>query len=330
MEENIDHNQIISLRPQFLSDFIGNKSIKTNLSIFINGAKIRNDSLDHVLIFGPPGLGKTTLSQIIANEMNSSIKVTSGPIISKPGDLAAILSNIKKNDVIFIDEIHRLNHIVKEMLYSAMEDFAIDFIVGEGPGARSIRISLPNFTLIGATTRPGLLSNPFRDRFGIQLQIEFYKEEELSIIISKYSDKIKANINNKAALMLARSARGTPRIALRLLRRVRDFASDHKTIDENVVILALNMMRIDSLGLDNTDYRYIHYIHFYHDNGPVGIETITAGLSEDRGNIEESIEPYLLQIGFLRRTNRGRIITENAINWLIESKLFYNFVDKNL
>lgn len=315
--QHVDDNINISLRPRSFHDFIGQSQLKENLGVFIQAAKLRNEALDHVLFYGPPGLGKTTLSQIIANEIGVDIKITSGPMISKTGDLAAILTNLQDREVLFIDEIHRLPAAVEELLYPAMEDYAIDLIIGEGPTARSVKINLPQFTLIGATTRMGLLSNPLRDRFGIPLKLDFYSIEELQRVIMRGSLLMKIEIETEAAEKLAKCARGTPRIAMRMLRRIRDFAhhKQREIIDLELIFSSLFALGIDNLGLDQLDYRYMLYIHKNYGIGAVGIETIAAGLAEDRDTIEDVVEPYLMQIGFLARTSRGRMLTESGISY---------------
>lgn len=306
------------LRPTFLKDFLGQNKIKENLQIFLNAAKKRGDSLDHTLFYGPPGLGKTTLSQIIAHEMGVGFKSTSGPVISKSGDLAAILTNLQEGDVLFIDEIHRLNASVEEILYSAMEDFKLDIIIGEGPAARAIKIDLPKFTLVGATTRLGLLSNPLRDRFGIPLRLNFYEIEELKQIVIRDAHILGVKITNDGALEVARRSRGTPRIAIRLLKRVRDFAvhENKNEIDQELADSSLRKLEIDSYGLDSADLRYLKFIAVNYQGGPVGIETIAAGLSEEKDSVEDTIESYLLQQGFIQRTPRGRMLTKLAANHL--------------
>jgi Holliday junction DNA helicase RuvB len=313
-----DHTDDIpdaAIRPRNLSEFIGQRSLKNNLDVFITAAKLRKESLDHVLFHGPPGLGKTTLSQIIAKELGVNIKVTSGPMISKTGELAAILTNLQENDVLFIDEIHRLNPAIEELLYPAMEDYAIDLIIGDGPAARTCKITLSRFTLVGATTRMGMLSNPLRDRFGISLKLEFYCIDELASVIERGSRLMKIEIDPDATIALAKASRGTPRIAVRLLRRVRDFIhyNNKVYIDLAAANIALTALGVDHLGLDILDYSYINYIAKNYKNGPVGIETIAAGLSEDKDTIEDVIEPYLMQIGFIARTTRGRVLTENCL-----------------
>ncbi len=308
----------MSLRPQTLLEFVGQSQLKKNLDIFISAAKSRAEALDHVLFYGPPGLGKTTLSQIIAKELGVGFKATSGPILSKAGDIAAILSNLQENDVLFIDEIHRLPSAVEEMLYPAMEDFTIDLIIGEGPSARTVKINLPKFTLIGATTRMGLLSNPLRDRFGIPLKLDFYNLDELQKVIVRAIELLGMNISAEASHEIARCSRGTPRVAIRLLRRVRDFAEfkGEKNLNIGFVNSALEALGIDAKGLDSLDYKYLKFIAENYAGGPVGIETIAAALAEDKATIEDTIEPYLMQIGFLARTPRGRVITLQAANHL--------------
>jgi len=303
------------LRPQKLADFIGQTGLKKNLNIFIEAAKARGESLDHVLFYGPPGLGKTTLSHIISNELGSGFKAASGPVLSKTGELAAILTNLQQNDILFIDEIHRLNTTVEELLYSAMEDFHIDLIIGEGPAARTVKINLQKFTLIGATTRLGLLSNPLRDRFGIPLKLDFYSKDELQLVIKRAASILDINISDDATHYLALCSRGTPRIANRLLKRIRDFAQYSKLdiIDKDLVSNSLRSLGVDTIGLDSLDHKYLKYIIDNYKGGPVGVETIAAGLSEDRDTIEDTIEPYLMQIGFIARTPRGRMVTPSAI-----------------
>lgn len=296
-----------SLRPQNFSDYIGQDKIKQNLQIFIQAAKIRNDVLDHVLFFGPPGLGKTTLAYIIANQMQSNIKVTSAPMIEKPGDLAAILTNLENGDVLFIDEIHRLSSTIEEILYSAMEDFRLDIIIGSGPAAQTIKIDIPKFTLIGATTRAGMISAPLRDRFGISFRMEFYTQEELSMIITKASEKLNKFCVFEAAQEIAKRSRGTPRIALRLLRRIRDFA-DVKNEDKILQSRAkdsLDSLGVNDRGFDDMDIKYLKILN--QANKPIGLSTIAAALSEDEGTIEDVIEPYLLANGYIERTARGRV-----------------------
>ncbi len=322
-KELLDGNEIetdidFSLRPNYLLDFVGQEHIKSNLNVFIQAASNRNEALDHTLFYGPPGLGKTSLAHIVAKEMRVNFKATSGPTLSKAADLAAILTNLQENDVLFIDEIHRLNTNIEEVLYPAMEDFYLDIIIGEGPAARSVRIDIPKFTLIGATTRLGLLSNPLRDRFGIPLRLNFYNTEELIKVLNRAAELLNTQISQKGAEEIAKRSRGTPRIALRLLKRVRDFASveNKNEIDEKIADSALNRLEVDKAGLDSNDYRYLKFISDNYNGGPVGVETIAAALSEQRDAIEEAIEPYLIQIGLLQRTPRGRVITDNAFSHL--------------
>ena len=310
LETDVD----FSLRPHLLNEFVGQEHIKSNLSIFIKAAQNRNEPLDHTLFYGPPGLGKTSLAHIIAKEMRVNFKATSGPTLSKAADLAAILTNLQENDVLFIDEIHRLNTNIEEILYPAMEDYFLDIIIGEGPAARSVRIDLPRFTLIGATTRLGLISNPLRDRFGIPLRLNFYKVEELVKVINRAANLLNTKITKDGAQEIAQRSRGTPRIALRLLKRIRDFASVENSpeIDAALADSALTRLEVDKAGLDSNDYRYLKFIVDNYNGGPVGVETIASALSEQRDAIEETIEPYLIQIGLLQRTPRGRVITNGA------------------
>ena len=307
-----------SLRPTSLKDYVGQTKIKESLQVYIKAAKTRKDALDHVLLYGPPGLGKTTLSHIIANELGSQFKVTSGPAIEHAADLAAILTNLQKGDVLFIDEIHRLNKSVEEILYPAMEDFALDFIVGKGPSAKNMRLKIQPFTLIGATTKPGMLTNPLRDRFGVICRLELYQPEELQEIISRSASILGIEINETASLDIAKRSRGTPRIANRLLKRVRDYAQVVGTgkITKEITDEALAKMEIDELGLDFIDRKILESIIHKFGGGPVGLDTLSATISEDSGTIEDVYEPYLLQLGFIARTPRGRIVLENAYKHL--------------
>lgn len=307
-----------TLRPQSLSDFIGQEQARSNLRVFIQAAKGRGDALDHVLFAGPPGLGKTTLAQIMAKELGVGFRATSGPVISKAGDLAALLTNLEDRDVLFIDEIHRLNPAIEEILYPAMEDFQLDLIIGEGPAARSVRIDLAKFTLVGATTRTGLLTTPLRDRFGIPVRLNFYTHAELELIVTRGARVLKVDISPDGAQEIARRARGTPRIAGRLLRRVRDFASvaGATCITAEIADRALRQLEVDSEGLDALDHRYLNCIARNYEGGPVGIETLSAALSEPRDALEEIVEPYLLQQGFVGRTPRGRVLTLKAYRHL--------------
>lgn len=326
MERNIINTDIITeekqleknLRPKYLNEYIGQEKIKSNLKIYIDAARLRKESLDHILFYGPPGLGKTTLSSIIAAEMGVNLKITSGPAIEKPGEIAAILNNLSENDVLFIDEIHRLNRQVEEILYPAMEDFAIDIILGKESAARSIRLDLPKFTLIGATTRAGLLSAPLRDRFGIVHKLEFYNEGELKNIITRSAMVLGIEIDEKGACEIAKRSRGTPRLANRLLKRVRDFAQVKYdgTVTKEAADYALDILDVDKLGLDQNDREILSVIIEKFSGGPVGIDTIAAALNEDAGTLEEVYEPYLMMQGLINRTPRGRIATDNAYKHL--------------
>ncbi len=315
---NEDSETDLSLRPKTFDDYIGQDKVKENLKVYIEAAKLRGDSLDHVLLYGPPGLGKTTLSNIIANEMGVNIRVTSGPAIEKQGDLAALLTNLAEGDVLFIDEIHRLPRTVEEILYPAMEDNALDIIIGKGPAARSIRIDLPRFTLIGATTRAGQLTTPLRDRFGVVLKLELYTPEELAVIVRRSAGILGFDITDDGAYEIASRSRGTPRIANRLLKRVRDFAqvSSMSEIDSKISNYALQKLEIDGLGLDNTDRRMLETIIKFYDGGPVGLETLAATVGEEAVTLEDVYEPYLMQIGYLSRTPRGRCVTRLAYEHL--------------
>jgi len=307
-----------SLRPQRLADFVGQEQARKNLSVFIEAARARHEALDHVLFVGPPGLGKTTLAQIVARELGVNFRATSGPVIAKAGDLAALLTNLEECDVLFIDEIHRLNPAVEEVLYPAMEDFQLDLIIGEGPAARSVKLDLQKFTLVGATTRAGLLTNPLRDRFGIPVRLNFYTVAELEQIVNRGARVLGMKITSDGANEIARRARGTPRIAGRLLRRVRDFASvaAAAAVDRAVADKALAALEVDAAGLDAMDRRYLTTIAENYGGGPVGVETLAAALSEPRDAIEDIIEPYLIQCGFLQRTPRGRLVTSRAFGHL--------------
>lgn len=313
-----DRDAELSLRPRTLEEYIGQDKVKENLSIFMQAAKLRGEPLDHVLLYGPPGLGKTTLSTIIASEMGVNIRVTSGPAIEKPGDLAALLTNLNENDILFIDEIHRLNRSVEEVLYPAMEDYALDIIIGKGPSARSIRIDLPHFTLVGATTRAGQLSAPLRDRFGVVFRLEMYTPEQLAQIITRSAGILGIPCEGKGAMELARRSRGTPRIANRFLKRVRDFAQvqGEGLITEDIAAAALERLEVDYLGLDQLDRRILSTIIQNYAGGPVGLETLAAAIGEESITIEDVYEPYLMQLGFLARTPRGRCVTRLAYEHL--------------
>ena len=313
-----DSENELSLRPKNLREYIGQDKVKENLKIFIDAARARGDNLDHVLLHGPPGLGKTTLASIIAAEMGVNIRITSGPAIEKQGDLAAILTGLEDGDVLFIDEIHRLSRVVEEVLYPAMEDYAFDIIIGKGPSARSIRIDLPRFTLVGATTRAGQLSAPLRDRFGVILRLELYTPAQLSEIVRRSADILDTMIDGDGAREIASRSRGTPRIANRILRRVRDYAQvkANGSISAKVADAALNMLEVDSLGLDSTDRRMLHAIVKFFDGGPVGLDTLAAAIGEEAVTLEDVYEPFLMQLGFLNRTPRGRMVTRYAYEHL--------------
>lgn len=317
-ETEFDESLSNTLRPKQIDDFVGQTKLIDNLKIFISSSKKRGIQMDHCLFYGPPGLGKTTLANIIAKEMDVNIRTTSGPMLMKTGDLAAILTNLQKGDILFIDEIHRMPVAVEEVLYSAMEDCRLDIIIGSGPSAKTVKIDLNNFTLIGATTRLGLLSNPLKDRFGITMQLEFYTPEELAKIVGRYAEKCKIKIDNDAKIKIGERSRGTPRIAIRLIKRVIDIATylECQEINTDLADKALNKLGIDKLGLDNIDKKYLNFINKNYKGGPVGVETIAAGMSEDKGTIEEVVEPFLIQSGLVERTPRGRVLTFKCLQHL--------------
>ena len=322
ISNNIRDNKDISLRPESLNEFIGQSALCDNLNIFMQATKKRKEALDHVLLYGPPGLGKTTLAKIISNELNVSFRSTSGPIIQRPGDLAALLTSLETNDILFIDEIHRLNSTVEEILYPAMEDLHLDIMIGEGPSARSVKIDLQPFTLIGATTRAGLLSNPLRDRFGIPARLEFYEYDDMKQIVLRSAKLLNIKINDEAALEIAQRSRGTPRVASRLVRRLRDIVTsqnkENLEIKKHEADEALLQLGVDKNGLDQTDQSYLNHLIHDHSGGPVGLETLAAQMGEQKDSIEDVIEPYLIQKGFLQKTPRGRVATKIALENLVK------------
>lgn len=318
MNPNIPDDMAATIRPKMLADFVGHDALKQNLSVFVSAARERGEAMDHVLLYGPPGLGKTTLAHIVANELGTNFRATSAPMLTKQGDLAAILTALEPMDVLFIDEIHRLPTAIEEVLYSAMEDFKLDIMLGEGPTAKSVRIDLPPFTLVGATTRTGLLSNPLRDRFGIDLRLTFYPASDLAKIIIRSANILGTQIDENGAMLLAKSSRGTPRIANRLLKRARDFATATKKdyINTEIIKTTLYQLHIDEIGLDEIDREYMNAIIKHYAGGPVGIDNLAAALSEPADTIEDVIEPYLMQLGFVQRTPRGRVVTESGYKHL--------------